>query len=66
LSIVGQGLAGLFISEEAPYIAASPDGITKCDCCGCEVVEIKCPFCTKDSDPDMARFLEDDCLPTDH
>ena len=42
---------GLIISEEFPFIAATPDGISRCACCGEGVVEIKCPYCTKDSDP---------------
>lgn len=35
---------GLFISQEKPFIAASPDGIVECDCCGPCILEIKCPY----------------------
>ena len=27
---------------------------------------MKCPFCTKDSNPDMAKFLENGSLQRDH
>ncbi|XP_052233785.1 uncharacterized protein LOC127846525 [Dreissena polymorpha] len=36
--------SGLVISEELPFLGASPDGIWSCDCCGTACVEIKCPF----------------------
>ena len=50
--------AGLFIDPEHPFIAASPDGIVSCDCCGKSVVEMKCPFCKKDSTLDeTTQFL---------
>ena len=44
--------AGLFIDPDKPYIAATPDGIIHCDCCGTGAVEVKCPFNYKDSLPD--------------
>ena len=31
-----------------PHLGASPDGYVKCYCCGCGVIEIKCPFSCKD------------------
>ncbi|XP_072039939.1 uncharacterized protein [Amphiura filiformis] len=42
--------AGLHLSAEHPFIAASPDGIISCDCCGEGLLEVKCPFtyCDKD------------------
>jgi len=39
---------GLVIHPEYPHLGASPDGYVKCDCCGCGVIEIKCPFSCKD------------------
>lgn len=39
---------GLFVSEDQPFIAATPDGIISCDCCGKQLVEVKCPFSIKD------------------
>lgn len=40
---------GFFINPDVPFIGASPDGMVSCDCCGQNVIEIKCPFCVKDS-----------------
>lgn len=42
----------LFISQERPYIGASPDAMITCDCCGQETVEVKCPYCFKDKLPE--------------
>ena len=39
---------GLVIHPEYPHLGASPDGYVKCSCCGCGVIEIKCPFSCKD------------------
>ena len=39
---------GLVIHPEYPHFGASPDGYVKCYCCGCGVIEIKCPFSCKD------------------
>ena len=36
--------AGLFISKQRPYIAASPDGLLLCKCHGKSTIEIKCPY----------------------
>lgn len=35
---------GIFIDKKLPFLAASPDIIMECDCCGRSTVEIKCPF----------------------
>lgn len=35
---------GLFIKPGYPYLAASPDGLFKCRCCGLATVEVKCPY----------------------
>lgn len=32
-----------------PHLAATPDALCKCDCCGGGIIEIKCPFKHKDS-----------------
>ncbi len=43
---------GLIVSQEAPYLGASPDAIAECSCCNEKrVVEIKCPFNGKDDYP---------------
>ena len=39
---------GLIIHREEPYLAATPDGIVSCDCHEDHVLEIKCPFSSKD------------------
>lgn len=35
---------GIFLYDEKPYVAASPDMLIECDCCGKINVEVKCPF----------------------
>ena len=37
-------------------MAATPDGIITCDCCGVGTLEIKCPFCARDEAPDEAEL----------
>ena len=39
---------GLYIDESRPYIAATPDGLIWCSCCGKGVLEIKCPYSYRD------------------
>ncbi|KAK6165266.1 hypothetical protein SNE40_022222 [Patella caerulea] len=41
--------SGLVISPQYPHIFASPDAIVICDCCGKSTLEIKCPYCVRDS-----------------
>ena len=55
-----------FISEEYPFIGASPDGMTDCLCCGAGVPEVKCPYCIRMEDPDKATCLESGKLLTQH
>lgn len=35
---------GLTVKADKPYLAASPDGVFSCDCCGTGLLEIKCPY----------------------
>ena len=35
---------GLFVKADYPYLAASPDGMFSCRCCGHATVEVKCPY----------------------
>ena len=42
LDVIGE--CGLFISSEYPFMAASPDGIISCSCCGGGICEIKVNF----------------------
>ena len=58
--------SGLLSSEQCNFIAATPDGVISCDCCGSGIVELKCPFVTKDDDLDVAQFLENRSLAKDH
>ena len=53
--------SGLVISSSLPHLAATPDGIITCDCCGVGTLEIKCPFCARDEPPDEAelKYLND-------
>eukprot|EP00795_Rhopilema_esculentum_P010160 gene10160-18827_t len=46
---------GLFISEQLPFLGASPDGVISCKCCGFGVLEIKCPW--KSRDLNIADYL---------
>lgn len=39
--------SGLVINPLWPFIAASPDGVISCTCCGKGVFEIKCPYSHK-------------------
>ena len=55
--------SGLCIHEEYQFLAATPDGITLCDCCDYGIVEVKCPYCKKDSNPDC---LENGSLKKSH
>ena len=49
--------SGLVINKGYPFLAASPDDIRTCKCCGTSVVEYKCPFKNKEKHPREA-FLE--------
>lgn len=42
---------GIFVSKDYPYLAASPDGVTECKCCGKGILEIKCPFSLQNEMP---------------
>ena len=48
-------LSGLWINPLYPHLGASPDGITRCDCCGEGILEIKCPFSAKEVHPDNLK-----------
>ena len=41
--------SGLVINPQWAFIGASPDGVIQCTCCGRGVLEIKCPYCHRDS-----------------
>lgn len=44
-------LAGLTINPQYPFLGASPDGFSYCECCGDGIIEIKCPFSLKEGKP---------------
>ncbi len=63
--------SGLFLSTQYPFIGATPDSLVSCDCCGNGCVEVKCPYCHRDSSVDEAsdnpKFcIENGALKTDH
>ena len=65
---------GLVLFKPFTFLAASPDGLSKCDCHGASVVEIKCPYKYRNSeitDPvtlsDKTHFLDNNlCLKSNH
>lgn len=48
--------SGLYVSSLLPFIAASPDGVIKCDKCGNGVLEIKCPISSAHLHPHAAKL----------
>ena len=44
--------SGLHINPQWPHLGASPDGLISCKCCGDGLLEIKCPYKYKDTNPD--------------
>ena len=56
---------GLFMKSDYPYLAASPDGLFLCKCCGLSIVEAKCPYTVRNENIhvkdtfDQVDFLED-------
>ena len=40
--------AGLMVDTDLPFIGASADAITNCECHGKRVVEVKCPYSFRD------------------
>ena len=56
-------LCGFFVSSEHPFLGASPDALTECECCGQGVVEVKCPLCARESSfAEAARDNRNFCL----
>lgn len=53
---------GLFIHPLKPFLAASPDALVSCDCCGKGTVEVKCPYCIIQDESDVAtvKYLNED------
>lgn len=57
-------MSGLIINPLYPFIAASPDGISCCDCCGTRLLEIKFPYIIRNTSPvsDIAHRDHSYCL----
>lgn len=43
--------SGLMLNPNYPTLGASPDAVIDCMCCGKGLVEIKCPFKIRDTNP---------------
>ena len=39
---------GLFLSQAYTYLGDSPDGVIRCNCCGEGILEIKCPWTSRE------------------
>ena len=52
-------LSGLMIDPTLPYLGATPDGLSSCDCCGQRIVEIKCPYKYRNMSPKSECALSD-------
>uniref|UniRef100_A0A1X7T8P7 YqaJ viral recombinase domain-containing protein n=1 Tax=Amphimedon queenslandica TaxID=400682 RepID=A0A1X7T8P7_AMPQE len=59
--------SGLIIDPAIPFMGASPDGFSTCDCCGERTIEIKCPFSMRNVFPtaDIALANPTYCLKKD-
>lgn len=57
---------GLYINPSYPHLGAPPDGITKCDCCGEGLVEIKCSYSGKDKGLSNVDYIKDGKLKDGH
>lgn len=53
---------GLFVKADQIFMAASPDGLVSCTCCGNGVLEIKCPVSMAGQHPNDVKIpcLEED------
>lgn len=57
-------LTGLIVSTQESILAATPDGLIHCDCCGDGCLEIKCPYTMLDKSVNIKQFaaLKNSCL----
>jgi len=49
--------SGLVIYKKLPFLAASPDAVVHCTCCGAGVLEIKWPYCLKAADATISDLV---------
>lgn len=54
--------SGVWLGEQNPFIAASPDALVQCACCGKGTVEVKCPLYLVTGGLQEARSKTDFCL----
>ena len=55
---------GFFINEQHPFLRATPDFLTSCDCCGLGCAEVKCPICIKECGFEKYTLENNACLET--
>ncbi|XP_037526915.1 uncharacterized protein LOC119404478 [Rhipicephalus sanguineus] len=55
---------GVCLSAKHPHLAASPDAVVNCSCCGEGIVEVKCPYSVAESGIEAAIGTKDFCLET--
>lgn len=48
---------GLFINKKYPFLHATPDFLTSCDCCRLGCGEVKCPICIQNGD--FEKYVEE-------
>ena len=53
---------GLFINDKHPFLHATPDFLTSCDCCGLGCGEVKCPISLRDYDFEKYTLEKNACL----
>lgn len=58
--------SGLHISSAHPYLAATPDGLVQCTCCGRGVLEVKCPYTSRNCTIAEAAEQQNGCLAIDN
>ena len=56
---------GLFINKEHPFIHATSDFLSYCDCCGEGCGEVKCPITINDCNFDDYAMKSNACLMKD-
>ena len=53
---------GLWVSLNEPFIAASPDAMVECSCCGAGLVEVKCPWTHREKGVHELAEVKESCL----
>ena len=50
---------GLFVKPGYPYLAGSPDGLSRCKCCDPATIEVKCPYSVRTENVLERRYLRE-------